>query len=51
MMFCQKEEIDHVLGNHKGALNTWCQLNRSSFSAFQRKITYFLAKKLPSLVF
>lgn len=19
MMFCQKEEIDHVLGNHKGA--------------------------------
>ena len=21
MVFCQKEEIDHLLGNHKGALD------------------------------
>ena len=41
MMFCQKEEIDHVLGNHNGArdylvstcLFTLNEVNRSSFSA------------------
>ena len=41
-MFCQKEEIDHVLGNHKGARDhlvstewtTGKQVDRSSFSEY-----------------
>lgn len=40
MMFCQKEEMDHVLGNHKGARDhlvstewtTGKYVNLSSFS-------------------
>ena len=27
MMFCQKEEMDHVLGNHKVHVITLCQLD------------------------
>ena len=38
MMFCQKEEIDHVLRNRKGARDHLVS-------------TYFLAKKAPSMFF
>ena len=60
-MFCQKEEIDHVLGNHKGArdhlvstfLFTLNELQGRMLIVrrFQSKTTYSLAKKLPSFVF
>ena len=55
-MFWQTEEIDHVLGNHKGHVITLCQLNEPRermliVCRFQSKKTYFLAKKLPSLFF
>ena len=51
-MFCQKEQIDYVLGNHKGArdhlvsrfLFTLNEFNRSSLSEVY-------VKKLPSFVF
>ena len=56
-MFCQKEEIDHVLGNHKGArdhlvsklLFTLNELQGRMLIVrrFQNKTTYFLAKKPP----
>ena len=54
--FCQKEEIDHVLGNQKVQVITLCQLNelrerKLIVRRFQSKATYFLAKKRPSLVF
>ena len=59
MMFYQKEEIDHVLGNHKGArdhlvsriLFTLNELQGRMLIAFRVKTTYFSAKKLPSFVF
>ena len=56
-MFCQKEEINHVLGNHKGARDHLVSRfvftmneERESFVAFRVK-TYFLDKKLTSFVF
>ena len=50
---------DHLLGNHKGArdhLVSWSlftlnELKGRMLIAFRVKTTYFLAKKLPSLVF
>ena len=60
-MLCQKEEIDHELGNHKGARDHL--LSRFLFilnelqgrmlivRRFQSLTTYFLGKKLPSFVF
>ena len=59
MMFYEKEVIDHVLGNHKGArdylvsrfLFTLNELKGRMLIAFRVKTTYFLAKKLPSFVF
>ena len=56
-MFCQKKEIDHVLGvTIKVHVITLYQLNELRermliVCRFQSRITYFLAKKLPSLVF
>ena len=49
MMFCQKEEIDQVLGvlaNHKGASDhhvstEWTTVNRSSFSEYFNKVFTF----------
>ena len=56
-----KEEIDHVLGNHKGArdhlvsrfLFTFNELQGRMLIVcrFQSLTTSFLAKKLPSFVF
>ena len=60
-MLCQKEEIDHVLGNYKGArdhlvsrfLFTLNELQGRMLIVrrFQSLTTYFLAKTLPSLLF
>ena len=60
-MFCQEEEIDHLLDNHKGArdhlvstfLFTLNELQKRMLIVrrFQSKTTYFIAKELPSLVF
>ena len=61
MMFCQKQQSDHVLGSHKGArdylVSTFLfALNELQgrmliVRRFPSKTTYFLAKKLPSFVF
>ena len=59
MVFYEKEVIDHVLGNHKGArdhlvswyLFTLNELKGKMLIAFRVKTTYLLAKKLPSFVF
>ena len=60
-MLCQKEEIDHVLGDHKGTrdhlvsrfLFTLNELQGRMLivRGFQSLTTYFLAKTLPSLLF
>ena len=55
-MFCEKEEIDHVLGNHKDDVITLFILNELQgrmliVRRFQSKTTYFFTKKLPSFVF
>ena len=47
LMFGQKEEIDHVLGNQLNELRERMLI----VCRFQSKKTYFLAKTLPSLVF
>ena len=60
-MLCQKEEIHHVLGNHKGArdhlvskfLFTLNELQERILIVrrFQSLTTYVLAKRLSSFVF
>ena len=60
-MLCQKKEIDHVLGNHKGACGhlvsrfffTLNELQERMLIVrrFQSLTTYFLAKKLSSFGF
>ena len=60
-MLCQKEEIDHVLGNHRGArddlvsrfLFTLNELQGRMLIVrrFQTLTTYVLAKTLPSFLF
>ena len=47
MMFCQKEEIDHVLGNDKVDVITLCQLYELRermliVRRFQRKTTFLV---------